>query len=167
MIEAYVRLAQRIRDERISLERSLARVEHAWRKAELGTDDQDAFIDSVALNLASFYTGLETLLALVARHVDGDVPGGHEWHRALLQQAAQDLEGIRKPVIGAETAEELDELRRFRHIVRHIYADHLAPENIRPLVERLDELWPRLSNELAAFADFLERVSDMDDTIPR
>jgi hypothetical protein len=64
------------------------------------------------------------------------------------------------------TAGQLDELRRFRHIVRHIYADHLAPRNMRPLVEGSGSLWDRVSAELEDFASFLEGVSDADDALP-
>ena len=77
-----------------------------------------------------------------------------------------DLEGIRIPVISAETAERLDELRRFRHIVRHIYADHLVPDNMRPLVGSTDVLWTRLSGELEEMARFLDEVSEADDALP-
>ncbi len=167
MIEAYRRLAQRIRDESVSLQQALSRAERAWRKAALETEDQDEYIDSVALNLASFYTGVETLFELVARHVDGKAPGGPDWHRDLLRRMTQDLEGVRMPVIRPKTAERLDELRRFRHIVRHIYADHLALNNLRPLIERAGSLWARLSTELEGFASFLDRVSKADDTLQR
>ncbi len=167
MIDAYQRLARRIRDECSSLEQALSRAEQAWRKAAVESADQYAYVDSVALNLASFYTGVETLFELVARHVDGKSPSGPDWHRDLLQRMTLDLEGIRMPVISAETAEQLDELRRFRHIVRHIYADHLAPGNMRPLVEGTTKLWARLSAELHELATFLDGVSDADDIVPR
>ena len=166
MIEAYRRLAKRIRDESSSLEQALSRAEHAWRRAQHETDDQYAYIDSVALNLASFYTGVETLFELIARHVDGETPSGPDWHSDLLRRMTLDLEGIRIPVISAETAGLLDELRRFRHIVRHIYADHLVPENMRPLVGSASMLWARLSGELERMARFLDDVSEADDALP-
>jgi len=53
----------------------------------------------------------------------------------------------------------LDELRRFRHLVRNIYTFSLIPEKIEPLVSSLPELWSGLRAELLAFADFLEDVA--------
>jgi len=43
------------------------------------------YLDSAALNLHGFYSGLERLFELIARHVDGAIPSGETWHRDLLQ----------------------------------------------------------------------------------
>ncbi|MDQ3702189.1 MAG: antitoxin, partial [Chloroflexota bacterium] len=79
----------------------------------------------MALNLHGFYSGVERLLELIARHVDQAVPGGDAWHRELLYQMAREVPGVRPAVFGAERAAALDDLRRFRHVVRHLYAIHL------------------------------------------
>jgi len=67
-----------------------------------------------------------------------------------------DLTGIRPPVISDETLRQLDEYRRFRHMVRNVYAEHLDPKRVGELVEKLSGLWVRLKAELIAFAGFLE-----------
>lgn len=77
-----------------------------------------------------------------------------------------DLASVRPPVIGAETANGLDEFRRFRHVVRNVYAEHLEPERIGRLVEKLPGLWDWLKAELVGFAEFLEGVSQADDMGP-
>ena len=84
----------------------------------------------------------------------------------LLRQVALDLPGVRPPVIRPEIAKDLDEFRRFRHLVRNLYAEYLEPERIGQLVEQLTSLWPRLQADLVRFADFLEGVSRADDTLP-
>ena len=79
-------------------------------------DEQDVYLDSVALNLHSFYSGLERLFELIARHIDCSVPEGETVHRDLLDQMACEVADIRPAVIGQNNAESLDELRRFSHL---------------------------------------------------
>jgi hypothetical protein len=61
---------------------------------------------------------VERLFELIARHVDRVLPSGDTWHRDLLYQMAGDLPEARPAVVSQETAQALDEYRRFRHVVR-------------------------------------------------
>ncbi len=132
----------------------------AWAKAQERPEDQ-AYVDSVALNLHGAYAGVERLLELIARHVDGEMPDGATWHRDLLRFMARDQGDLRPAVVSESTAEGLDELRRFRHLVRNVYTIELAPEKMVDLVAGLPTLWSKLRSELLAFADFLEhRAAD-------
>ena len=70
----------------------------AWAQAKR-MPDESAYLDSVALNLHGFYSGLERLFELIARHVDGAVPSGETWHRDLLQRMTQDMAGVRPAVL--------------------------------------------------------------------
>ena len=76
-----------------------------------------------------------------------------------------DLPGVRPPMISRSTADEMDEFRRFRHVVRNIYAEHLDPVRIGKLVKQLSTLWKQLQAELEAFASFLGGVSEADDKL--
>ena len=60
-------------------------------------DEQDVYLDSVALNLHSFYSGLERLFE-IARHIDCSVPEGETWHRDLLDQMACEVADIRPAI---------------------------------------------------------------------
>lgn len=125
--------------------------------------DQDMFVDSAALNLHGFYAGVERLLETIALQLDGSLPKGDAWHRDLLDQMTLDLPGIRPPVMSADTAHALDEYRRFRHVVRNVYAEQLDPPRVGELVVKLAPLWIQLRAEMTAFAGFLEGVSGADD----
>ena len=57
-----------------------------------------------------------------------------------------------------ETINLLDEYRRFRHVVRNIYAFDIDPEKLMPLMDRLEECFRRSQRELLAFADCLEQL---------
>ena len=62
------------------MERVVQRALHAWPIARKTGDEQDVYLDSVALNLHSFYSGLERLFELIARHIDCSIPDGETWH---------------------------------------------------------------------------------------
>ena len=53
---------------------------------------------------------------------------------------------------------ELDEFRRFRHLVRNMYTMNLTPDRIAGLISKLPDLWLRLRPELLVFADFLQEL---------
>ena len=61
MIERYILLAGRIRRELEELDRLVERAERALMAAQQRPEDQDFFIDSVALKLHDFYSGLERI----------------------------------------------------------------------------------------------------------
>jgi len=149
-------LVKRIRQELDEIERVLSRVHHGWNKAR--HLDDDLYLDSVALNLHGFYSGVERVFIQIAKIVDDDLPRGENWHDLLLQQMAEERQGIRPAVISIQTGKLLDELRRFRHVVRNVYAHKFGPQNIERLIRFADEAWERLQIELTAFAIFLEQV---------
>jgi hypothetical protein len=166
VIGRYDRLARRIEDGIESLQRAVDRARKSWYAARRDPSAQDVYVDSVALNLHGFYTGVERLFELTVRDVDGATPGGSEWHTALLEQVSISAEGIRPAVISPQTASLLDEFRRFRHLVRNIYADRLEPARIGPLIDALDDLWSRLEPELREFGAWLRALSEADDSLP-
>lgn len=55
--------------------------------------------------------------------------------------------------------QELDDLVRFRHVVRNIYAFQFDPERVLRLVNQMRPTWIRTQIDLSAFVEFLERVA--------
>ena len=62
-------------------------------------ENQDLFLDSIALSLHDFYTGLELIFSKIATVVDANMPAGREWHRDLLIQMGLELSATRPPVL--------------------------------------------------------------------
>lgn len=71
----------------------------------------------------------------MATDVDGDLPSGSEWHRELLEQMDLEVPGVRPRLLDDATLSDLDLLRRFRHRVRHAYADPLDWVEMEPVVD--------------------------------
>ncbi|TAH48765.1 MAG: antitoxin [Chloroflexota bacterium] len=162
MIELYKRLAERVHNEVSDLEREVKRAQKSWRVVPR-TTDPDPYIDSVALNLHGFYSGVERLFELIANQIDEQLPSGEAWHRQLLDQMAHEIEGVRPPVIDASTVMLLDEFRKFRHLVRHVYTSQLDAARMQTLMDSLSILWAKLAEQLEEFANFLEELSRADE----
>lgn len=158
MTDLFIELIERIQGELEDLNRVIDRSEKSWQKAQSSSSEQDVYLDSVALNLHSFYSGLERLFELIARHVDSSVPDGSTWHQDLLYQMSRDVPNIRPAVISHSSRQSLGEFRRFRHLVRNVYATNLVPDKITGLMSTLPVLWPILKAELTAFCNFLQAL---------
>jgi hypothetical protein len=164
VIARHEALRRRIQLELAHIGKTLPAIHRHWQKAKTAVPDQDAYLNSVALNLHSFYSALERLFELIAIELDGGPLGGDSWHTELLKQMALDLEDIRPPVLGSETAAGLDEYRKFRHLVRNIYTTNLDINRIEHLVENLPGLWEQLRLELNAFLQFLGAIARADES---
>lgn len=157
----YQNLIERIRNELSDLEQVIERAQEGWANVQVtSAKERQAFVDSVALNLHGFYSGLERLFELIARQVDDSLPEGAIWHRELVEQMAQDFPNSRPAVISQENAKVLDEFRRFRHLVRNVYTINLTPVKMDGLLRILLIFWPKLRAELLAFANYLEALSE-------
>jgi hypothetical protein len=158
MIQAYTILANRIRKELTELEQVLYRAERAIEAGRNHPEDQDLYVDSAALSLHDFYSGLERIFQQIASAVDGSLPSSSEWHRELLIQMNLDLPDVRPPVLSNEITKDLDEYLRFRHVVRNVYAFSFDQERIGRLVDRAQPMFESVRKELLAFAEFLDQV---------
>ena len=159
MIERYAVVTARIRRELTSIERIVERAERALVAARHRPEDQDLYLDSAALNLHDFYSGLERIFRHIAATLDQSVPSGLEWHRELLRQMNIALPEIRPQVVSEETVRIIDEYLRFRHVVQNVYAFEFDPARIEHLVQRLRPSFEQVKTELLAFADFLEKLA--------
>jgi len=148
-------LVRRIHQELAELERVLGRIQEGWERSRRSNDDY--YLDGVALNLHGFYSGYERIFTHIAETIDGDLPRGEDWHSLLLRQMKTEVPGIRPAVVSTETGAILDDLRKFRHVVRNVYTHHIDPVRLGKLVKNSSESFSQLRAEISAFAAFLER----------
>lgn len=129
-------LVNRIEQELNQIQVTVSETGRMLQKVQL-TGDKD-YLGTAALNLQSFYTAVERILVAIAKEIDATVPQEENWHQALLEQMVVEIPGIRQPVLAVQTQQELDEFRRFRHVVRSNYAHQLDPKRVQALAEKLD-----------------------------
>ena len=163
MIKPYTLVAGRITQEIAELETVCSRAEQAISAAKRNPADQDFYMDSAALSLHDWYSGLERTFHFIASRLEENVPQGHEWHRELLQQMQLDVAGVRPPVLSQQAVSRLDEYLRFRHVLRNVYSFNLQPERIEALVTSLGETYGLVKAELMQCAEFLKELSQADE----
>lgn len=146
-------LAAQIDDGLDSLARVVRQVEKA---AQTGDDFGRA--GSTAFYLDRFYTAAEDLLLRIALELNGGGPAGEDWHKQLLSQMEKDIPGLRPAVIGHETRCLLDDLRRFRHRVRHAYDEELEWAKMERLLETVTTAQKALISDLEEFKRFLAQL---------
>ena len=147
-------LASRIMNEISSLAVVVARVESAWKAA--AANDDEFYFDSVALNIHSFYSGLERVFEKISSAVDGSLPQGVNWHQDLLNQMALEIPNVRPAVISEKTRLELDTYRGFRHVVRNVYTYHISPDKMKPLAKGIRRVFKKVEKELTTFSRFIQ-----------
>lgn len=149
-----VSLAERIQVELIAIQQTVSQTEAFMEQLSAVTDEglqeglQKALVSAIALNLHAFYTGAERVFSEVAKRVDGSLPADTEWHKQLLLQMAATLPGLRAALISEPLLAQLDEFRRFRHVVRSNYAYMLDRDRVLDLAERLQDCYVCFQSEL-------------------
>ncbi len=119
-------------------------------------NQDDLYLDAVALNLHAFYSATERIFEKIAKDIEQSVPTGANWHRELMDQMVLEIAGIRPAVLSAELKEALEDYRGFRHVVRNVYTFHLNPDKLAVLIAGLSSVMDKLEMELTGFARFLE-----------
>lgn len=79
MATRLTKLSNRIQLELVDIEQAVLRSQSGWQQYQNSGDD--LYLDSVALNLHSFYNGLERLFEAIATTIDNHLPGGSNWHK--------------------------------------------------------------------------------------
>ena len=153
----YTALIGRIDQALVDLARVVQRAELLLNKARQNNDD--GYLDGVALNLHSFYSGVEAIFEDIARNLEGTLPSGPNWHQELLLQMSAVLGSLRPAVIRIETRYCLDEYRGFRHVVRNVYTFNLRSGRLQQLSEEVRPCYENVKQDLTNFIKFLEQLA--------
>lgn len=150
---AHLVLLGQIQQELIGLNELIQKNEKLLTKLK-ATQDED-YIGTLALNLHSFYTGVERIFKQIAQTIDGSIPDTPDWHRQLLRQMSAPVPSIRPPILDIKTRTLLDDYCSFRHVVRNIYSFNLRIERVEKLSEDLSICFDFLQKDLQDFMEIL------------
>jgi len=127
----------------------------------LPTEAPDIYdLRSVAMLLTEIYLGAENLMRQIAKRLGESIPTGGAWHQQLLAQFSTEVPELRPALFGAQTAEALDEFRRFRHVTHHAYAIQFDGPQISKLLSHANPLLELMIADAEAFKAFLSQASD-------
>ena len=126
----YLLIKNRIEEELANIEKIVKKIHKVDQRIRLNNADQDFFIGDLALELHSFYTGLEKIFEDIGKTIDQSLSQSQRWHKDLLQQMTLDIQGVRPPIIQTQTYDLLMKYLEFRHLVRNLYSYHFDYQNI-------------------------------------
>ena len=92
-------------------------------------------VDSMGYQLHNLYGAFEQLFEEVARFFENQIDEAR-YHADMIRRMQLEIQGIRPALLSAETASDLDELRRFRHLFRHAYTADLDSDKVANLAAK-------------------------------
>lgn len=135
----------------------LSRLEEKNRKAveriEAGATDE---LDYAALGytIHNVYSLIENYALRIAKVFENEIDAA-TWHKDLIERMQLEIDSVRPALWSWELAQRIDELRRFRHLFRNLYALDLDAERLLLVQKRL----PTTVNEFrSAHGAFLEKL---------
>jgi hypothetical protein len=112
-------------------------------------------LDALAVRLHRMYGCVEDMAYRVSVHINGEVPGGPQGHKELLDRTAVEVPGKRRALWRRASLEDLHELRKFRHFFRTRYAVRFDRDKLRSVAERALRLIPLVEADVADFIGHL------------
>ena len=150
---------------RADISRELDNVRRLGAEARDWSDRLVGLPDNIRVRTAGsilhdFYCGAERIFRLVAMGLDGDLPAGSDWYIDLLHRMATEIEPVRPALLDRETARQLEEFLRFRHLFRNLYGFDLDWDRCQVLLQKLPVTLRRLEQQICAFDEFLGSLQD-------
>lgn len=122
---------------------------------EIGEDITDVKKAALAAYLMNFYNGVENIMKRCAKEYYKRTSKGADWHKELLRKSCAG-NGGKRPLFSEKIVDRLYDYLTFRHLFIHGYGFKLKWEEMKSLVEDIDELWQEVKKELA---DFISKIS--------
>ena len=91
--------------------------------------ESPAGLEGCAFQLARLYNAAEQLGMRIAKAFENNIDDERGWHMELLRRLSLTIPGIRPAFLDTTLLADLNELRSFRHVVRHAYDLQLQKAN--------------------------------------
>jgi len=150
----YLALKTRIEDELAAIEANLERLQSVLSQAD--TIPEVALTPALASYINDFYRGCERISESVAVTLDDSLPQGKNWHQLLLRQVADIGGENRPPLWNGSLLLDLDEYRKFRHLVLHTYSVELKAQRVQELASNLSSVFHKIQQAISSFNHWLE-----------
>ena len=112
----------------------------------------------VGYRLHNLYNAAENIFRNIAESFGNQLDAKSRWHADLLDRMRLDLTPLRPAVIDDGAFDELDELRRFRHVFRAAYSVELDPERMNLVLSKARALRQHFPPQVEGFLAFLETL---------
>lgn len=112
-----------------------------------------------AMKAQQFYTALEDLLKQIAKSFENHIQDLSAFHKELLNRMHTEIPNIRPRLLSTESFLLLDNIRAFRHFIRHAYDCELKEKELSDIQRKLKEHDQTLKKDFSDFRTFVESLS--------
>jgi hypothetical protein len=116
-------------------------------------------VDALAVRLHRLYGCVEDMAYRVSVQINGEVPGGSQSHKELLDRTGMEVPGKRRALWRQASLEDLHELRKFRHFFRTNYAVKLNRDKVLAVADRALAAISRIEQDVQDFIASLPATS--------
>ncbi|MEL6326543.1 MAG: nucleotidyltransferase domain-containing protein [Cyanobacteria bacterium J06626_23] len=149
----YLALRERMADGIEAIDQSIELLGQVLSQAE--TIPEIALIPALTSYIDDFYSGCERISRRVAVALDGQLPRGSNWHKQLLLQLAVPGGQGPPPLWSQDLCFAIDDYRRFRHRIRHMYTGDLEPSRVIELAQQAPQVFAQMQQAVAVFSQWL------------
>ncbi|MFH0798589.1 MAG: hypothetical protein V2A66_00200 [Pseudomonadota bacterium] len=129
----------------VEIERIYARIEERAR------GKGPAELEGLSYWLHNLYCAFEDIFKLVAAAFENHVSMDGGYHVELLKRMSVSIEGVRPALISADSRALFDNLRAFRHLLRHAYMYDLDERKVRAVFEDATKLKALYRRDINSF----------------
>jgi len=112
-------------------------------------------LDALAVRLHRLYGCVEDIAYRVSVHINGEVPGGSQSHKELLERTGVGVPGKRQALWSRTPLDDLHELRKFRHFFRTRYAVKLDRDKVMVVANLALRVIPLIEEDVKGFMVYL------------
>ncbi len=141
----------------------LKEIEGIYKKIEIRSKDFEKTpqqTESLAYQLHNLYCAFEDLFRIVADYFENNIIEKDRWHIDILKKMKIEIKGVRPPFISENVYSLLNELRAFRHFVRHAYGYELEPEKVGIVLSKAVKLKEIYQDEVESFLSLLKEIEE-------
>jgi hypothetical protein len=123
--------------------------------------DNDTPLDTlilIAYHIHNLYNAFENIFQNIATTFENSLGDKSQWHAKILERMALDVMPLRPAVIDDQMHDELDELRRFRHMFRHSYRVRLDAARLQLVLSKALTLKQHYDVRIELFLAFLQTI---------
>ena len=162
-------MSERLRILKSDIQVELAAIEHIFEALPTGAVDLGDIKEAIVVGyyLHNLYNAFESIFRLVAEVFENHVPDAAQWHSLLLERMGRDIADIRPRLLSEGAVDSLDELRRFRHLFRHMYRYDLKPPGVQQALQQAHHLRSVYRADVERFIGFLDLLQkeNVDDAL--
>jgi len=109
-------------------------------------------ITATAQILHSFYNGIEGVVILFFKNAGEKLPNDTRWHKTLFEMIfGKNTKEI--ILLNSEIKIKLENYLLFRHYIRHAYTSELIWDELKPLINGLEDIWEQIKKDFEKIID--------------